>query len=189
MIKVNIVTEVCIREAVHPRLKGLPPESLRNLQSLSPDPLPPELEDIEYWPENVVPPTFNPDTHKQGSEILTAVIPTKEVDVDHDVDALDAGELADVLAARKPPKLELLRAEGLRRIQVAMPAITNWEALDLVREQFLSIAPAARQATANLQLVIDVYQAGKSAAADINAMTNVVTIDDYNVTSDPGWPV
>ena len=69
-----------------------------------------------------------------------------------------------------------------------MPAITDWDALDLVREQFLSIAPAARQPTANLQSLIDVFQAGKTAADAINAMTDVTVIDAYDVSADPGWP-
>lgn len=81
MIKVNVRTLECAREAVHPRLKGLSAESLRNLQSLSPDPLPPELVDIEYWPWSEDTPAYDTRSLTKGAETLTADADTKTVSV------------------------------------------------------------------------------------------------------------
>lgn len=95
----------------------------------------------------------------------------------------------ELLASAKSAKLQELKAEGLSRIQAAIPGIAGWDHLGLVREQWLSIAPAARSATTDFQLVIDVYQAGKAAVGDIGVLTTVTAIDSYNVVADPSWPV
>jgi len=188
MSKVTISTMTATQDPIPKDLRGLAVETLQNLQT-DLNPVPDQHLDTEYWPDNEILPTFDSDIEKQGSIILTPDEPTKVVNITYNVDALDAGELAGVLAARKPPKLKLLKAEGLRRIQLVMPAITDYDALDLVREQWLSILPAARDATPNFQLLIDVVTAGKAAASDVNAMTDVATIDAYDVTAAPGWPV
>lgn len=95
----------------------------------------------------------------------------------------------ELLANAKRDKIQELKAEGLSRIQAAIPGIAGWDHLGLVREQWLSIASAARSATADFQLVIDVYQAGRAAVSDIGALTAVTAIDGYDVVADPSWPV
>lgn len=94
----------------------------------------------------------------------------------------------DEIAAEKKHKILELKEEGLRRIQLVFPAINDFDELDLVREQFLSVAPAARQATVDFQLMIDTVQAGKSAAAAINALTTEAEIQAYDVVNSPAWP-
>ena len=85
-------------------------------------------------------------------------------------------------------KKQELKDEGLSRIQVEMPAITNFDMLELVREQWLSTAPAARAATATFQSIIDIYQAARDGIIVLNAATPA-EVTAYDVLSDPAWPV
>lgn len=86
-------------------------------------------------------------------------------------------------------KVDELKAEGLSRIQVIFPAVNNFDELDLIREQWLSIAPAARQATADFQRMIDIVQAGRSARQAIIALNTIAEIESYDVVNAPSWPV
>jgi hypothetical protein len=106
---------------------------------------------------------------------------------------LDEVEHSDYLATNaladsKSEKVKELKAEGLARIAVVMPAITDWDTLDLVREQFLSVAPAARRATATFQSIIDIFQAGKNAATAINGFATTTEVEAYDVVNSPSWP-
>jgi len=94
----------------------------------------------------------------------------------------------DELPTLRKLKIIDLKAEGLQRVQVVFPAIENFDDLDLVREQWLSIAPAARQATTDFQTMIDIVQAGRAAAAAINALTVGAEIKNYDVVNTPAWP-
>lgn len=94
----------------------------------------------------------------------------------------------ELLTNAKRTKLDELKREGLSHIQAVIPAITNWDILELVREQWFSTKPTARNATANFQSVIDTYQAGRVAAADINALATVTTVSAYDVVTGPVWP-
>jgi len=186
MIRVEINTLVADRTPVPKDIRGIGDDTLQNLQSKGPKPV--RYPGFEWWPENINLPTFNSDTHKQGSEILTVDEPAKTVDVTYNVDALDAGELADVLADRKRAKIKLLKAEGLSRVHALFPAIATWDEIMLVKESWLSIASAARNPTPKFLSLINIFVAGSDAADAINAMTNVNAIDAYNVTTDPVWP-
>jgi len=88
----------------------------------------------------------------------------------------------------KKLKISELKTEGVARIQDIFPAINDFDELDLVREQWLSIAPAARKATADFQSMIDIVQAGKAAASDINALTTIPEVQAYDVVNTPTWP-
>lgn len=187
MSKVKLSTMTATSDPIPEDLVGLAVETLQNLQT-DLNPVPDQHLDTEYWPDNDIEPTFNADTHKQGSAILTPDAPIKIVHITYNVDALDSGELADVLAARKTAKIKLLKVEGLSRIQILFPDIANWDALYLVKEQWLSIEPAARKPTVKFQALIDTVLAGQTAADAINAMTDVTTIDAYDVSTDPSWP-
>lgn len=85
-------------------------------------------------------------------------------------------------------KIQELKAEGLTRIQVEMPAIYNFDTLELVREQWLSIAPAARAPTATFQSIIDIYQAARDGVIVLNGATPA-EVTAYDVLTDPTWPV
>ena len=95
---------------------------------------------------------------------------------------------AEELANAKQSKIEELKREGLNRIQAVLPGITNWDALELERERWLSIAPASRNPTAAYQSVIDIYQAGRTAAIAINALADAAAVNAYDVTTSPAWP-
>ncbi len=95
----------------------------------------------------------------------------------------------NALPDAKITKVNEIKAEALRRIQLLFPAISDMEALALVREQWLSIAPAARQATPSFQRMIDIYQAAKNAATVVNGYTAVSQVAGYSAATDPAWPV
>jgi len=84
-------------------------------------------------------------------------------------------------------KIQELKEEGLIRIQTIMPAIGNFDTLELVREMWLSIAVAARSATVDFQLIIDIYQAARTGVIFLNTATDSAVIA-YNVSTDPSWP-
>lgn len=88
------------------------------------------------------------------------------------------------LAYDKKVKIAQIKADGLARIRTVFPAITDFEALALVRDQFLSVAPAARQPTANLQKMIDIYVAGANAIGSVNAATTSAQV----AVIVPAWP-
>ena len=107
---------------------------------------------------------------------------------DNDVVVQTIIDAYDHMPDIKTNKISELKTEGLARIQLIFPAIENWDDLELVRDQWLSIVPAARQATANFQSMIDIFQAGRNAAITINALVDVVSVQAYSVQTDPVWP-
>ena len=70
MIKVIISTLTASREPLPANLRGLSSYTLQNLQTEL-NPVPAEFDDIEYWPEITVTPTFDPLTQKLEGETLT----------------------------------------------------------------------------------------------------------------------
>lgn len=83
-------------------------------------------------------------------------------------------------------KIQELKNEGLSRIQAVMPAISNFDTLELVREMWLSTAPAARQATGDFQTIIDVYQAARDGIVVLKAATPA-QVTAYDVLTGPNW--
>lgn len=94
----------------------------------------------------------------------------------------------DPLPDLKKVKVKELKLEGLTRIQIIFPSITDFDELDLVREQFLSVAPAARNATVNFQKLIDIVQTGQAATSTINGYTLESEVISYDVVNTPAWP-
>lgn len=94
-----------------------------------------------------------------------------------------------LLKKAKRLKREELKAKALSQIQLVFPAINDIDELKLVREQWLSTAPAARQATTDFQQMIDIYQAAVKAISSINALNTTTEIEAYDVVNDPAWPV
>ena len=105
-----------------------------------------------------------------------------------DADCQAAIDSYNPVPGPKKEKIAELKAEGLRRIQAVFPAIDDFDELDLVREQFLSVKPAARNATPDFQNLIDVVTAGKAAASIIKGFTDRGPVIGYDVVSDPSWP-
>ena len=114
--------------------------------------------------------------------VAEAIDPAEETAIQAIIDSYDP------LPYAKREKIKELKAEGLSRIQVIFPSIGNFDDLDLVREQWLSIAPAARQATTDFQTMIDTAQAGKAARVEINALTTIAEVEAYDVVNTPSWP-
>lgn len=87
-------------------------------------------------------------------------------------------------------KIAEIKAEGLRRIQVYLPGIKDFDEFQLIKEFWLSIAPAARQATAPFQETIDIYQAGAAAVGVLNNYTGYSSISNYNPLTNytSQWP-
>lgn len=88
----------------------------------------------------------------------------------------------------KQLKRDALRREALARVRVKLPALNTFAEVELVREQWLSIAPAARQPTATFQYLIDVVQAARAAATSINALATAAEVMAYDIQATPGWP-
>lgn len=101
---------------------------------------------------------------------------------------LQAAWPAAELAKAKALKKEEVKAEGLSRIQVAIPAIIDFDNLQLVKEMILSVAPASRQLTTNIQNASDIYQAGSDAVVVLNGYTSIGQVESYNEVNDPSWP-
>lgn len=95
----------------------------------------------------------------------------------------------DELPLLKSTKIAELKKEGLARVNLTFPAVTNFDELDLIKEQFLSVAPAARSPTVDFQKMIDIVQVGKDAVTSINALTVANDIKNYDVMNTPNWPV
>lgn len=93
----------------------------------------------------------------------------------------------DPLPDAKNEKIAELKQEALSRINAVLPAINSFDELELVREQFLSVAPAARTPTATFQQVIDLYQAGKAGVVSINALTTEAEVIAFDVVNDVAW--
>lgn len=73
------------------------------------------------------------------------------------------------LAELKRRRANLITTEALDRIQAVLPEVSNMATAQLVRELWLSIAPAARQPTAKMGQVIAIYAAWHAALAEIKA--------------------
>lgn len=105
-----------------------------------------------------------------------------------------AGNVPDPYIEPVPPAETLVEAKlrrrweikraGMQRIQVRFPAIDSFDALQLVRELYLSIAPAARQPTADWQWLINTFAAGQTALDAVAAATTIAQVDAVS----PAWP-
>jgi hypothetical protein len=69
-----------------------------------------------------------------------------------------------------------------------MPAINNFDTLELVREMWLSVAPAARSATTDFQMIIDIYQEARAGVVFLNSASDG-EVASYDVVTSPSWPV
>lgn len=84
-------------------------------------------------------------------------------------------------------KIQGVKTEGLSRIQLLMPGITDFDTLELVREMWLSTAPAARSATATFQEIINIYQAARAGVIYLKSAIDE-DVASYDIVTDPSWP-
>ena len=117
MIKVNINTLSASRDStLLAQLHGLSVETLTNLQS-SLNPVPDYLFNLEFWPEEVVEPSYDIATQKLGGEILTPDPVRKVVVVTREVVEKSPEEFAAFL--------ETLRASKRTELAAAFAAATT----------------------------------------------------------------
>jgi hypothetical protein len=90
----------------------------------------------------------------------------------------------ETLAHAKRRRAIEIKHEGLSRMQTRFGALRDFETVQLLREVILSVAPAARQLTADFTWLQDTFQAGKTALAAVEAATTVAQVDAVT----PSWP-
>lgn len=90
---------------------------------------------------------------------------------------------APTLAELQKRRIHAITREAEARAQAVFPGITL-PTLVVMRELWLSVAPAARQPTARLTTLIDLYLAWKTAAGQIKACTT----PDCIAAVTPSWP-
>lgn len=97
---------------------------------------------------------------------------------------IDPAVPAETLAEAKQRKRWQIKRDGIVRIHVRFPALDSFDALQLAREMYLSVAPAARQPTTDWQWLIDTYQAGQTALNQVTAAATIAQVDAVT----PNWP-
>lgn len=96
-------------------------------------------------------------------------------------------EIVDTIDLREQRVIETTQ-EGLRRIQGYMPGLVSLYVLEPLRELWLSIAPAARQPTATMTSVINLYAYGRDKILWLRNTATLAQVEAYNPTTDTGWP-
>ena len=94
---------------------------------------------------------------------------------------------ANVLPSAIASKVGEIKAEALARMKQEI-SIDDFDQIEVLKEFWLSIAPAARQPTTKWQWVIDVWQSGKDAVGVINALADAASVQAYDAITDPNWP-
>lgn len=90
----------------------------------------------------------------------------------------------DFLPDYKDEKAEAIKAEALIRINALFPAITSVDQVALFAELWSSLRATAKQTTANLQRVIDIYTVARAGVIAVRAAANKAAVDAVVVT----WP-
>lgn len=97
------------------------------------------------------------------------------------------GEITGTVDTREA-KVIATTQEGLRRIQAYMPGLVSLYVLEPLRELWISIAPAARQPTATLTAVINIYAYARDKIIWLRNTATDAEVDAYDPVTDPGWP-
>ena len=81
-----------------------------------------------------------------------------------------------------------IKEYALHLIGNLFPAINSIDELELIKELWSSILPAARNPTSKLASAISIYATAKASISSVAALTSVQDAKDYNAETDPGWP-
>lgn len=100
MIKINTQTLKTERVQMPKRLMGLTTSTLTNLQAEL-NPVPKQLINLEWWPEELSNPHIDTNTQKYGAEILTPDVDRKVVVVSHEVLELTSEEISEIVTAKQ----------------------------------------------------------------------------------------
>ena len=111
------------------------------------------------------------------------------VDDGREQETIDAIAAYDELPAHKAQKIDEIKAEGLRRINLIYPAIATVDDLTLIADLVKYMrANGAGAPTGNLAAAQAVYTAAKAAIAAVNAKTLVADVQTYDAVTSPFWP-
>lgn len=91
--------------------------------------------------------------------------------------------IVETLDERKARRINLIRSEGLTRIQAFFP-VASFDDLALLRAFWASLTGAAKSPTPQFQKVLDIGQAGQTAIAQVKAATSKAAVDAVVVS----WP-
>lgn len=107
---------------------------------------------------------------------------------------LKAGGVPEPMIATQPPvptlaelkkrRVQALSLEALAHVQAVMPEVGSMATAMLVRELWLSIAPAARQPTQDMQTVFAIFSAYRSAVIDVRKCSTPECVAAVT----PTWP-
>lgn len=86
-------------------------------------------------------------------------------------------------------KVDEIKTATLARITSQLAGIKSFDDIEVLKELWLSIAPAAKQATVKWQMMIDIWQAGKDAVIVVDALTTTSDVIAYDVETTPSWPI
>jgi len=95
----------------------------------------------------------------------------------------------DELAETKKLKRKELRDQYLVRIQMLYPDIETVDIIDLAFDIFRSVIASSRSANADFQKMIDNRQARRTIRNEINSLTTVDEVKNYDVVNSLHWPV
>jgi len=142
----------------------LNPETLRNLQTEL-NPVPADLLDIEFWPENNILVSFDPKIKKIAGEVLTIDVDKKVVDVTPILVDLSQPEL-DVIAIRE---------------QIVADEITNKTSLS--DDVLLTYLKTRTLPVIETEIAAMFSSLAVMTQADIDAYINTSTADDVVKTA------
>lgn len=74
--------------------------------------------------------------------------------------------VAIITSNKEKQRVNEIKEEAVIQMNIELPAINSIDEIELIREQWLSIAPAARNATVKFQKIIDIYIVAKAAIID-----------------------
>ena len=72
---------------------------------------------------------------------------------------------------------QIVKDTALGKIQTLFPALSDIDTVNLVAELWLSVKAQAKDATPDLQVVIDIYTTAKSGIQSVNAAIDVAGVD------------
>jgi hypothetical protein len=129
--------------------------------------------ETHYWNNGVVAYTPEQLARKQASQ------PGLEWDVTL-MEWVDRRTLAEYKAA----KIADIRREAISRIRDRFPALSSVDEIKLIREFWLSIAPAARQPTSDFSWLILMWQTVHTVVSAVSAASDRAAVDAIT----PTWP-
>lgn len=91
---------------------------------------------------------------------------------------------APTLGELKQRRIHAITAEAIAHIQTVMPEIGNLATASLIRELWLSIAPAARQPTPDMLTVIATFSELRTTIIQVRNCTTPACINSVT----PTWP-